>query len=247
MACGRDIIDPRTISHLAELVEQEGADVWFERAAARCCPRVPPAAFGTGEFSKETDILDVWFDSGVSSRAVLEQRPYLHVPADLYLEGSDQHRGWFQLSLLASLGLRDAAPFKAVVTHGWTLTEAGEKDPNPKANFTDPEWVYDELGADILRLWVVVNYMQDVMISPNLLRQLGDAYRRIRNTFKFLLGNLADFTPATDAVAAAELQPLDRFILHRLDEAREQVTEAYERYEFYPARFTCCITSARSS
>ncbi len=170
----------------------------------------------------------------MSHRAVLARREGLGTPADVYLEGSDQHRGWFQVSLLTGIGLNDAAPYKTVVTHGWTLTESGEKESKSKGNFTDPEWVCKEMGADILRLWVgSVNYLQDVIISPNLLRQVGDSYRRIRNTFKFLLGNISDFDPEKDSVAYDQLLSLDRYMLHRLEQVRGQVMEAYERFELH--------------
>ncbi len=234
-ACGKELLSRALCEHIAALVEREGSDVWFVRAAEEmlpagtCCP-----ACGAAEFRKDTDILDVWFDSGLSHRAVLEQTPGLHAPADLYLEGSDQHRGWFQVSLLTSMALSQRAPYRAVVTHGWTLTESGEKESKSKGNFTDPEWVWNEMGADILRLWVSsVNYMQDVVISPNLLRQMGDAYRRIRNTFKFLLGTLDGFDPRRDAVAPAQLLPLDRYMLHRLEDVAAQVRAAYDAYEIY--------------
>ncbi|NLF40901.1 isoleucine--tRNA ligase [bacterium] len=233
--CGREKLTPETINAVCAAVEKEGSDAWFAHDAAGL---LPPGAVcdscGSGSFRKDTDILDVWFDSGVSSRAVLERRANLSVPADVYLEGSDQHRGWFQVSLLASIGLRGAAPFRTVVTHGWTLTESGEKESKSKGNFTDPAWVCNEMGADILRLWVSsVNFMQDVMISVNLLRQMGDAYRRIRNTFKFLLGNLADFKPGTHDVARESMPLIDRWMLHRLDQTLEDVTDAYEKFEFF--------------
>jgi isoleucyl-tRNA synthetase len=233
--CGMEKLDAAIVDHVGHLVEQESSDVWFARDAVDLLPEGTTCdSCSSTHFRKETDILDVWFDSGVSHRAVLERRKQLSSPADLYLEGSDQHRGWFQVSLLTGIGLNDSAPYKTVLTHGWTLTESGEKESKSKGNFTDPEWVCNEMGADILRLWVgTVNYMQDVQISPNLLRQVGDSYRRIRNTFKFLLGNISDFDPATDTVSMEELLALDRYMLHRLEEVRSQVAEAYERFELY--------------
>jgi isoleucyl-tRNA synthetase len=234
-ACGKEHVGRAMIEQVATLVEREGSDAWFAAPLAALVPDgTACAACGGREFRKERDILDVWFDSGVSHKAVLTRRAELRWPADVYLEGSDQHRGWFQVSLLTGVALCDVAPYKAVVTHGWTLSESGEKESKSKGNFTDPEWVYNEMGADILRLWVSsVNYMQDVMISPSLLRQMGDAYRRMRNTFKFLLGNLYDFEPRRDGLPQAQLRPLDRYMLHRLEELRAEVIEAYERYEFY--------------
>lgn len=234
-SCGKEFVSGAFCEHVAQLVAQHGADVWFARPAEQLLPPgTVCSACGSRDFRKDTDILDVWFDSGVSHRAVLEATEGLHAPADLYLEGSDQHRGWFQVSLITSIGLANRAPYRAVVTHGWTLTEAGEKESKSKGNFTDPEWVCNEMGADILRLWVSsVNYMQDVMISPNILRQMGDAYRRIRNTFKFLLGNLEDFDPQRDTVPRAALLPLDRYMLHRWEEVATQARAAYEAYEIY--------------
>lgn len=234
-ACGKEFVSRAFCQHVAQLVEQHGSDVWFARAVEDLLPHGTTCpACGATAFRKDTDILDVWFDSGVSHRAVLEATAGLHAPADLYLEGSDQHRGWFQVSLLTSMALARRAPYRAVVTHGWTLTEAGEKESKSKGNFTDPEWVCNEMGADILRLWVSsVNYMQDVMISPNLLRQMGDAYRRIRNTFKYLLGNLDGFDPQGHAVPLDQLLPLDRYMMHRWEDVANQVRAAYDTYEIY--------------
>jgi len=234
-ACGHEFVGRAMIEQVAALIEREGSDAWFAKPVAELVPAgCACPACGARTFRKEQDILDVWFDSGVSHKAVLTRRAELRWPADVYLEGSDQHRGWFQVSLLAGVALCDAAPYKTVVTHGWTLTESGEKESKSKGNFTDPEWVCNEMGADILRLWVSsVNYMQDVMISPNLLRQMGDAYRRMRNTFKYLLGNLFDFEPGRDSVPHAQLRPLDRYMLHRLEALRAEVMQAYEQFEFY--------------
>ncbi|MCX7848015.1 MAG: isoleucine--tRNA ligase [bacterium] len=234
-ACGKEFISRAFCEHLATLVEQHGADIWLARQPDELLPpHTSCPNCGARHFRKDTDILDVWFDSGVSHRAVLETTPGLSAPADLYLEGSDQHRGWFQVSLLTSIGLANRAPYRAVVTHGWTLTETGEKESKSKGNFTDPEWVCNEIGADILRLWVSsVNYMQDVIISPNILRQMGDAYRRIRNTFKFLLGNLDGFDPTQHALPIPQLLPLDRYMLHRWEEVAAQARAAYDAYEIY--------------
>ena len=234
-ACGAAVTSKAICDHVAAIIERDGSDAWFVHEPAELMPKgtTCPSCGGT-EFRRETDILDVWFDSGLSHRAVLDRRPNLSSPADLYLEGSDQHRGWFQVSLLTGVGLNNQAPYRAVLTHGWTLTESGEKESKSKGNFTDPMWVCNEFGADILRLWVgSVNYMQDVTISPNLLGQIGDAYRRIRNTFKFLLGNLHGFDPRRDAVPADRLTPLDRYMLMRLEHVRQECLQAYDRYEFY--------------
>lgn len=235
---GEEIIAPSIIEHIAACVEKEGSDVWFSRDVDELLPPDVRAAAGitATRIRKETDILDVWFDSGVSHYAVVARHPALRWPADVYLEGSDQHRGWFQVSLLTAIGMRGEAPYKTVVTHGWTLTESGEKESKSKGNFTDPAWVCDTLGADILRLWVgSVNYMQDVTISPNILQQSGDTYRRIRNTFKFLLGTTADFSPKKDAVPYQELYEIDQYMLHRLTVLCDAVSAAYEAYEYHRA------------
>ncbi|MBR5901102.1 class I tRNA ligase family protein, partial [bacterium] len=211
----------------------KGAYVHSRRRIILTIPVCPKC--GGRHFRKEKDILDVWFDSGLSHRAVCGRRENLYDPADMYLEGSDQPRGWFQVSLLTGIGLMGRAPYRKVVTHGWTLTESGEKESKSKGNYTDPELMCDQLGADILRLWVSsTNYMQDVMISENILRQIGDAYRRIRNTFKYILGNIDDFRPE-NAVPFSELSKLDRYMLHALETLRSQVTEAYEKNEYHRA------------
>jgi len=233
--CGAELLNKKTIDKFAELVEQETSDVWFDYSAEKLLPdNTVCSKCGADEFRKETDILDVWFDSGVSNRAVLEKREQLHVPADLYLEGSDQHRGWFQVSLLIATGLRGEPPYKTVVTNGWTLSVSGEKESKSKGNFIDPESVCDKMGADILRLWFgSVNYMQDVQISQELLKQVADSYRRIRNTFKFLLGNIHDYSPETDEIKYEDLLPIDKYMLHSLEKLRGKVTAAYNEYKFY--------------
>ncbi len=233
--CGAELLNKNTINKLAELVEKETSDVWFAKSAEELLPEGTTCSkCNCTEFRKETDILDVWFDSGVSNRAVLERREQLHVPADLYLEGSDQHRGWFQVSLLIATGLRGEPPYKNVVTNGWTLAASGEKESKSKGNFIDPESVCNKMGADILRLWFgSVNYMQDVQISQELLKQVADSYRRIRNTFKFLLGNIHDYNPETDAVDYDDLLALDKYMLHSLEILRGKVTEAYNEFKFY--------------
>ena len=233
--CGSEVLTPEIISYVADLAEKETSDVWFKREAkdlvppGTCCSKC-----GSHNLRKEKDILDVWFDSGVSHRAVCGRRENLYDPADMYLEGSDQHRGWFQVSLLTGIGLLGEAPYKKVVTHGWTLTESGEKESKSKGNYTDPELMCEKLGADILRLWVSsTNYMQDVMISENIVRQVGEAYRRIRNTFKYILGNIADFDPKTNAVPYEKLSEFDRYMLHDLETVTRDVTDAYEKNEYH--------------
>ncbi len=218
-----------------DLFVQKGADVWFdddvqdgllEGAVCEKC--------GGQEFVKETDILDVWFDSGVSHAAVLEARDNLTWPADLYLEGSDQHRGWFHSALLTAVGTRQQAPYKAVLTHGFVVDAEGKKMSKSVGNVVAPEEVIKQYGAEVLRLWVVAaDYRDDVRISPTILKQLSDAYRKIRNTCRFMLGNLSDFDPATDRVAYSELTEIDRFALLRLGRLIERCQKAYDDYEFH--------------
>ncbi|MBW1989559.1 MAG: class I tRNA ligase family protein, partial [Deltaproteobacteria bacterium] len=180
------------------------------------------------------DILDVWFDSGVSHAAVLERRENLRWPADLYLEGSDQHRGWFHSSLLCAVGTRDRAPYKAVLTHGFVVDAEGRKMSKSLGNIVPPKEVINKYGAEILRMWVsATDYRDDIRISENILKQLTDAYRRIRNTARFILGNLGDFDPAKDAVDYADMTELDRYALHRLQDLVSRCRAAYDAYEFH--------------
>jgi isoleucyl-tRNA synthetase len=199
-----------------------------------CCPKC-----GGAEFVKETDILDVWFDSGVSHAAVLEQRPDLSSPADMYLEGNDQHRGWFHSSLLESVGTRGRAPYRNVLTHGFVVDGDGRKMSKSVGNVVDPQTIIDQNGAEILRLWVAAeDYTEDIRISDEILKRLIEAYRRIRNTGRFILGNLYDFHPETDAVPYGEMEEMDRWILHRLQEVIRRVRDAYEQYQFHAVYYT---------
>lgn len=233
--CGKEIINEVTIKHVQALFRQYGSDVWFAREAADL---VPPGLTcpecGGRSFRKETDIMDVWFDSGSSHAAVLETRPDLSWPADLYLEGSDQHRGWFNSSLCTAVATRGQAPYRAVLTHGFLVDEEGRKMSKSLGNGIDPADVIKEMGADILRLWVAsADYRRDVAASHNIFRQIADAYRKIRNTFRFLLGNLYDFNPAEHRVAYEEMLEIDRWALAKLQRLVEKVTRAYEDYEFH--------------
>ncbi len=244
-ACDAVVMSREIADHVHDLFKAHGADVWVEREAADLLPEgtVCDKCGGTA-FRKETDILDVWFDSGVSHAAVLEARPYLKWPADLYLEGSDQHRGWFHSSLLTAVGTRGKAPYNAVLTHGFVVDEHGKKMSKSLGNVVAPSEVIDKYGAEILRLWVsAADYRDDVRISENILKQLSDAYRRIRNTCRFMLGNLYDFDPETDAVAYEDMAEIDRFTLHRLAALTEKAAQAYEKYEFhviYHALYNFC-------
>ncbi|HID31242.1 MAG TPA: isoleucine--tRNA ligase, partial [Desulfobacterales bacterium] len=183
---------------------------------------------------KEQDIVDVWFDSGVSHTAVLESRDYLSWPADMYLEGSDQHRGWFHSALLTATGTRGRAPYESVLTHGFVVDGKGEKMAKSKGNVIAPNEIIERYGSEILRLWVAASdYQDDVRISERILKQLTDAYRRIRNTSRFMLGNLGDFDPETDAIPYESMQKIDRFALYRLQGLVRQTRTAYKAFEFH--------------
>ncbi|OYT75854.1 MAG: isoleucine--tRNA ligase [Armatimonadetes bacterium JP3_11] len=234
-ACGAVILTPETVERIAQLLEREGSDVWFEKPAAYflpegfACPQC-----GGSEFRKETDVLDVWFDSGSTSRLVLEARSYLHYPADLYLEGSDQHRGWFNSSLMIGIGTRDAAPYRMVITHGFVLDGEGRKMSKSLGNVVSPLEVIQKLGADVLRLWVAsCEYFEDVRLSQEILKYVADAYRQIRNTLRFMVGNLADFNPETDAVPYEQLNDLDRWMLATLQEYLRYALNAYDSFEYH--------------
>ncbi|MEO5350228.1 MAG: isoleucine--tRNA ligase [Magnetococcus sp. YQC-3] len=237
--CGTQVTDREGIERVAQLVEKESADVWFTQDAHTFLPegfRCPRC--GGAEFTKEKDILDVWFDSGVTHAAVLERGEPdgwpLQWPADLYLEGSDQHRGWFHSSLLASVGTRGRAPYQAVLTHGFVVDGQGRKMSKSLGNVIAPDKVIQQYGADILRLWVTAeDYSGDIRLSDEILKGLSDAYRRIRNTLRFLLGNLHDFDQQRDAVPLAEISSLDRWALDRLANLIQQVETAFDSYAFH--------------
>ncbi|MBS3918065.1 MAG: isoleucine--tRNA ligase [Deltaproteobacteria bacterium] len=234
-SCKQTLATQETIEHVAKLFEKGGADVWFEEGPTALLPAGTQCpGCGGSEFTKETDILDVWFDSGVSYAAVLENRPELQFPASLYLEGSDQHRGWFHSSLLTSVGTRGHAPYGSVLTHGFVVDGEGKKMSKSAGNVIAPEEVINKLGADVLRLWVSAeDYKDDIKISDEILKRLADSYFRIRNTFRFLLGNLYDFDPAKDRISSPDLYEIDRWALHRLQKLIARVKEAYERFEFH--------------
>jgi isoleucyl-tRNA synthetase len=244
-ACETLLLDEQIMQRIYHLFEEHGADIWFEKDVSELLPDgVSCKSCGGQSFVKETDILDVWFDSGVSHAAVLEQRPYLRWPADLYLEGSDQHRGWFHSALLTAVGTRKRAPYKAVLTHGFVVDAAGRKMSKSVGNVISPSEVIEKYGAEILRLWVSASdYREDIRISDNILNQLTDAYRRIRNTSRFMMGNLYDFDPDSDGVAYELLPEIDRFALHKLQELIEKGRKAYDSYEFhviYHALYNYC-------
>lgn len=229
------VTTPEIVEGIAKQVEENGADVWFAKDVSAFLPEgtTCPNCNGT-EFEKETDILDVWFDSGSTHACVLEQRDDLSSPADLYLEGSDQHRGWFQSSLLESVGTRGVAPFKGVLTHGFVVDKNGNKMSKSKGNVIAPQKIIQQMGADILRLWIAsADYSADIRISDEIVKQLAESYRRIRNTVRFLLGNLDNFDPASDGVELKDRQPLDQWATHRLSQVVSNVNEAYEHYQFH--------------
>ncbi|MCC3749812.1 MAG: isoleucine--tRNA ligase [Halorhodospira halophila] len=222
---------PQTPQHMeavAERMEREGLEAWWDLDPAELL------GDEAAEYEKVTDILDVWFDSGVTHATVLDQRDGLQVPADLYLEGSDQHRGWFQSSLLSSAAIRRSAPYRGVLTHGFTVDEQGHKMSKSRGNVVAPQDVMDRLGADILRLWVAsADYSGEIAVSDNILQRTADAYRRMRNTARFLLGNLHGFEPGRDALAAEQMLPLDRWAVARARELQERIVAAYDRYELH--------------
>jgi isoleucyl-tRNA synthetase len=234
--CSKPFSTPETTGHVARIFEAEGADAWYARPVEELVPagtKCPHCGSG-GPFTKETDILDVWFDSGVSHAAVLEQNRRLSWPADMYLEGSDQHRGWFQSSLLTSVGTRGQAPYRTVLTHGFVVDGEGRKMSKSLGNVIAPDQIIKSHGAEILRLWVAAeDYRDDIRLSPEILSRLTEAYRRVRNTARFLLGNLRDFDPAKDRVDYAALPEIDRFMLHRLQGLNARLRRAYERFEFH--------------
>ena len=235
--CGEPLMSKEAMLLVSKLFAEKGSDAWYTTDAKDILPAdmVCPKC-GGHSFTKEQDIMDVWFDSGVSHAAVADQRPELHWPADLYLEGADQYRGWFQSSLLTSVAWRGKAPYKAVCTHGWVIDDEGRKMSKSLGNGIDPQTIVDQYGADILRLWVASSdYHSDVHISKNLLKQLSDAYRKIRNTARFMLGNLHDFDPDTDALPLSKLQQIDLWALHQFDMLIDKVEESYRTYEFHNA------------
>ncbi|MDD4401176.1 MAG: isoleucine--tRNA ligase [Desulfitobacteriaceae bacterium] len=232
--CGKEIITPETIAKVQDIFKAEGSDAWYAYTAAELLPEGFACECGSSEFRKESDIMDVWFDSGTSHTGVMKLRSELKWPADLYLEGSDQHRGWFNSSLSTAVAAYGKAPYETVLTHGFLVDEKGRKMSKSLGNGVDPLKVIKELGADILRLWVSsADYKNDVAASPRIMKQMTEAYRKIRNTLRFLLGNLNDFDPDTDKVAYNELQEIDRWALLKLTKVVERVLEGYKNYEFH--------------
>ncbi|HIZ53522.1 MAG TPA: isoleucine--tRNA ligase [Candidatus Enterococcus avicola] len=232
---GEPIITPETIEHVAKLFEEHGSNIWFMKEAKELLPEgfTHPAS-PNGEFTKETDIMDVWFDSGSSHEAVLRQREDLTFPADMYLEGSDQYRGWFNSSLTTSVAINGVAPYKSVLSQGFVLDGEGRKMSKSLGNTILPDKVIKQMGADILRLWVSsVDYEADVRVSMDILNQVSEVYRKIRNTMRFLIANTEDFNPETDRVAYEDLRSVDKYMVVRLNQTIKEIREeGYEKYNF---------------
>lgn len=236
-ACGKEVVTPATLEAIRVMVAAEGADAWFENDPSEFLP--PGTACpdcGGSDFEKESDIVDVWFESGVSHFAVLRTRDELRWPADLYIEGSDQHRGWFQSSLLLSVGVEGKPPFGHVLTHGFTVDGEGRKMSKSLGNAIDPKEVYSHSGADILRLWTATtDYSSDMPVSEEILSRVTEAYRRIRNTLRFLLGNTFDFDPGSDSVPLEEMEEIDRWMLSRVQGLVQRVTSLMDQWLFHQA------------
>ncbi|MCH5203562.1 MAG: isoleucine--tRNA ligase [Oscillospiraceae bacterium] len=237
--CGKTVVNDTTIEAISDMFRKESSDAWYAKEPSEFIPADVKCECGGGKFRKEMDIFDVWFDSGCTHAAVLKERPELSWPADLYLEGCDQYRGWFQSSLLTSVATTGQAPYKAVCTHGWVVDGNGQQMHKSKGNQIFPEEVIKDFGADVLRLWVAsLDYHADIRVSKDMLKQLSESYRKIRNTARYILGNLSDgkdFDPNTQMVDFKELRDLDKWALARLDEVIEKVKSAYEAMDYYLA------------
>ncbi len=233
--CGEPLIDKNLILKVADLFRKEGSNSWFTKSTEEILGDAPVCKkCSSHNFRKETDIMDVWFDSGTSHLSVCKQRPELKYPADLYLEGADQYRGWFQSSLLTAVAISGMAPYKNVVTHGWVVDGEGRKQSKSLGNGIEPQTVIDKYGADILRLWVSsADYHSDMRISNEILKQLSESYRKIRNTARYILGNLYDFNPDKDMVRLNYILPFDKWAISKLNKVIAKVRKAYEEFEFY--------------
>jgi len=233
--CGKPVNDPHVNRKVVQFVSQHGADAWYTpEADAILADGHKCAHCGSTKFKKETDILDVWFESGSSHAAVLGHEPNLPWPSDLYLEGGDQHRGWFHSSLLCAIGYEGSAPYRMVATSGWTLDEQGRAMSKSLGNTVDPVEIADTLGGEIVRMWVAsVDFREDVACSPLIMQRVAGIYRDIRNTFRFILGNLDGFDPVKDAVAFDEMQPIDQYMLRQSVEVSADVQRSYEEFAFH--------------
>lgn len=247
--CSEPLLCGEVVKHVVKIFQQEGVEAWFDRDASTLLPGNTRCLCGHSEFEKESDILDVWFDSGVSHQAVLETRNGLSWPADVYLEGGDQFRGWFHTSLLTSLRVRGKAPFRTVICSGWTLDDEGHAMSKSRGNVISPVNIMETSGAELLRLWVSsITYTEDVRLGDEILLRLREAYRKIRNTHRFILGNLFDFTPDME-VSQKDLSEIDRWALARMAQVAKRVEEAYECFEFhvaYHALYNFCVVDLSS-
>lgn len=232
--CHKEIITKETINAVSELFKKEGSDAWYKYSADEILPKGTKCSCGCDEFEKETDIMDVWFDSGSSHTAVLETREGQRFPADLYLEGNDQYRGWFQSSLLTSVASRGAAPYKNVLIHGFIIDMDGRKMSKSAGNGKSPSEICDKFGADILRLWVASSdFKSDIRVSDDIFKQLSESYRKIRNTARYILGNINDFDPNENMIAFENMTEIDKWALIKLNKLVKKVTESYDEYEFH--------------
>ncbi|AKG73714.1 isoleucine--tRNA ligase [Salinicoccus halodurans] len=231
---GEEIVDTDVIEHVAGLFEEHGSNIWFEWDAKDLLPEgYSHEGSPNGVFTKETDIMDVWFDSGSTHRGVLATRDYLTYPADLYFEGSDQYRGWFNSSIITSVATKGIAPYKELLSHGFVMDGQGKKMSKSVGNVILPEKVMKQMGADIIRLWVMSSdFEEDVRISDDILKQVSEVYRKIRNTFRFLLGNIADFKPSEDSVAYEDMMEVDQFMFQRFNEMINLMRDCYDRYDY---------------
>lgn len=233
-ACGKLLESKQVNQAVVDLFAREGSDSWYKHPAKEILPAGTKCACGSESFRKENDIIDVWFESGCSHAAVLGREPGLPWPADLYLEGGDQYRGWFHSSLLCAVGTRDQAPYRSVATNGWTLDPQGRATSKSLGNGVDPVEIANRLGGEIVRLWVAsVDFQEDVTVSEELMQRVAENYRKLRNTFRFVLMNLYDFDPQCNCVAFEKLQPLDQYMLLRAAEVANQVRRWYESFEFH--------------
>ncbi|MEE0944982.1 MAG: isoleucine--tRNA ligase [Clostridia bacterium] len=243
--CGKELINDDTIKAVSDLFKTEGPDMWWEKSAEEILPAGTKCSCGCSKFTKEKDIMDVWFDSGSSHKAVCDERDDLVYPPDMYLEGNDQYRGWFQSSLLTSIATKGVAPYKTVITHGMIQDGEGKKMSKSKGNSISPQEITDQYGADVLRLWVVsADYRTDMRMSQEMLKQLSEGYRKIRNTARYILSNVNDFDPNKDMVKFEDMLELDRWAVMKLNGVIEKAVAAYERYEFhmlYNAILNFCI------
>jgi len=249
-SCRNPLMDAKVVDHVADIFELETADAWYRRSVAELLPAGTTCPCGAKEFDKEFDIVDVWFDSGSSHHVVLNGQGGLQWPADVYMEGPDQHRGWFHSSLLIAVGTRGAAPYRSVICHGWTLDAQGRAMSKSLGNVIAPGDVIKDNGAEILRLWVAsIDYTEDARISEEILSRLREAYRKLRNTSRYLLGNLFDFDPSRDSVPDSQLLELDRWALARMASVSQKAQEGYSRYDFhivYHTLYNFCVVDLSS-